>query len=51
MNINEYIQSGTLESYVLGTTTEAETLVVDQLAKEHNSIQAEINQIQAVLEN
>lgn len=51
MNIHEYIQSGTLESYVLGTTTEAETVVVEQLAKEHDSIQSELTQIQKVLEN
>lgn len=50
MNINEYIESGMLESYVLGTTTPSEAVEVERLAKENPNLQSEINKIQNTLE-
>lgn len=50
MNSNEYIASGMLENYVLGTTTPSETMEVERLAKENPTLQSEINKIQHTLE-
>ena len=50
MNINEYISSGVLEQYVLGTISEEELLVVEQMADTHQEVKEEILSISYVLE-
>ena len=50
MNINEYILSGVLEQYVLGTISEEELLVVEQMAAKHPEIKEEILSISYALE-
>ncbi|MDX2303149.1 MAG: anti-sigma factor [Microscillaceae bacterium] len=42
MNIREYIESGIIESYVLGATSPEENEEVEKLAKNHPEIQMEI---------
>ena len=49
-NINNFIQSGILESYVLGTTTEAEALEVEQMASAHAEVRAELEAVSLSLE-
>jgi mannose-6-phosphate isomerase-like protein (cupin superfamily) len=44
-NIDDYINSGILEMYVLGDTDTAETIKIEQLAVEHPEIRNEINSI------
>lgn len=51
MNIQEYIESGILESYVLGATTQAESIEVERLAEEYPAIQFELMALQGTLEN
>jgi len=50
MNIQEYIESGILESYVLGSTTAEEAEVVEQLAQAYPIIQLEIDAIRDSVE-
>ncbi len=50
MDIQEYISSGILESYVLGFCTQAEAEEVERLMIEHVSIREEIRAIQETLE-
>ena len=42
MNIKEYIESGIIESYVLGATTPEENEEIEQLAQQYPEIQLEI---------
>jgi mannose-6-phosphate isomerase-like protein (cupin superfamily) len=51
LNINNYIKSGVLEEYVLGTLTDKERLKVEALAVEYSEIKAEINAIENSIEN
>ena len=50
MNIEEYISSGVLESYVLGELSASEIQEVEQMAAKHSEIKEEINQIELSLE-
>jgi len=50
MDIKEYIASGILEQYVLGTISAEELLVVEQMAANHLEIKEEILSISYVLE-
>ncbi|WP_026462417.1 cupin domain-containing protein [Adhaeribacter aquaticus] len=49
-NIAEFIESGILELYVMGSTTPEETQEVELLAAQHPEIQAEINAISTTME-
>ena len=49
MNAQEYIDSGVLELYVLGTLSEEEEREVEKRAAEHPEIEAEIQAIQETL--
>lgn len=51
MNIQEYIESGILESYLLGTTNPEESAEVERLAEEYPAIQMELMDLQGTLEN
>jgi anti-sigma-K factor RskA len=51
MNIQEYIESGIIENYVLGATTAGESAEVERMALEYPDIQTEIEAIRASLEN
>jgi anti-sigma-K factor RskA len=51
MNTKEYIESGIIESYVLGATTVGESAEVEQLALEYPEIQAEIESVSNTIEN
>ena len=51
MNTKEYIESGIIESYVLGVTTVGESAEVEQLALEYSEIQAEIESVSNTIEN
>lgn len=51
MNIQEYIESGILESYLLGATTVGESIEVERLAAEYPAIQVELMALQGTLEN
>lgn len=51
MNIQEYIASGVLESYVLGLANEKEIAEVEQLAAKSPEIKAEIRAIEEALES
>jgi anti-sigma-K factor RskA len=51
MNTKEYIESGIIESYVLGVTTVGESTEVEQLALEYPEIQAEIESVSNTFEN
>jgi anti-sigma-K factor RskA len=51
MNTKEYIESGIIESYVLGVTTVGESAEVEQLALEYPEIQAEIESVSNTFEN
>jgi anti-sigma-K factor RskA len=51
MNTKEYIESGIIESYVLGVTTVGESAEVEQLALEYPEIQAEIESVSNIFEN
>lgn len=50
LDVQAYIASGILESYVLGLTTAEETAEVEQLARQHPEVQTEIASLQAALE-
>lgn len=49
MNANEVIASGLLESYVLGTASEAEVALIQKLCKQHPELLTEIEAIEAGL--
>ncbi len=51
MNIQEYIASGVLESYVLGLANEKEIAEIEQLALQSPEIKAEIRAIEDALES
>jgi anti-sigma-K factor RskA len=51
MNTKEYIESGIIESYVLGVTTVGESAEVERMALEYPEIQAEIESVSNTLEN
>lgn len=51
MNMKEYIESGIIESYVLGITTAGESAEVERLALEYPEIQAEIESVSNTFEN
>lgn len=51
MNIQEYIASGILESYVLGLANEKEIAEIEQLALQSPEIKAEIRAIEDALES
>ncbi len=50
-NIREYIDSGIIEQYVLGTASEADTARIEQLALIHPEINTEIEEITQALLN
>jgi anti-sigma-K factor RskA len=50
VDIKEYIQSGILESYVLGLTDVEETTTIDSLRREHPEVEQAINDFSALLE-
>jgi len=50
LNIQDYISSGIIEAYVLGTLSETEALDVEQMAAQHPEVKAEIIAIQEVME-
>lgn len=49
MNIEEYISSGILESYVLGITSEQENMEIEGLAVQYSEIKSEIKSIEQAL--
>ena len=51
MNTKEYIESGIIESYVLGLTTVGESAEVEQLALEYPEIQTEIESVSNTFES
>jgi anti-sigma-K factor RskA len=51
MDIKNYIESGIIESYVLGLTTAEETVEVEAMAKEHTEIKQAILDFEILLEN
>ena len=51
MDIKSYIESGIIESYVLGLTTAAETAEVEAMANEHSEIKQAILDFEILLEN
>jgi len=51
MNIQEYIESGILESYLLGVTNPAESAEVERLLEEYPALQIELTALQGTLEN
>jgi len=51
MDIKSYIESGIIESYVLGLTTTAETAEVEAMANEHSEIKQAILDFEILLEN
>ena len=50
MDINQYIESGALELYVLGKLSPEDSRTVEQLADVHPEVAAEIDRIEGVLE-
>lgn len=50
LDVQAYIASGILESYVLGLTTAQETAEVEQLAQQHPEIQSELTSLRSALE-
>jgi len=50
MNIKEWINSGIIESYVLGDLSEAEANEVETLAERHPEVKAEISETEMALE-
>ncbi len=50
MNIQEYIESGIIELYVMNVLTEAEQAEVEVLARQYPDIQLEIEEVQSVLQ-
>lgn len=51
MNTKEYIESGILESYVLGITPVGESAEVERMASEHPEVEIELEAIRGTLEN
>ena len=51
MNTKEYIESGVLESYVLGITTAEESAEVERMFAEHPEVEIELEAIRGTLEN
>lgn len=51
MNIQEYIQSGIIESYVLGLASTEEINEIDRLRKEHLEVEKAIDYFSILLEN
>ncbi|MDZ7899573.1 MAG: anti-sigma factor [Arcicella sp.] len=51
MNTKEYIESGILESYVLGITTAGESAEVERMASEHPEVEIELEAVRGTLEN
>jgi anti-sigma-K factor RskA len=51
MNTKEYIESGILESYVLGITTVGESAEVERMVSEHPEVEMELEAIRGTLEN
>ncbi|MFN8354320.1 MAG: anti-sigma factor [Spirosomataceae bacterium] len=51
MNIKEYIESGLLESYVLGFASSAEMADVEQAIAQYPELKAEVEALQATLED
>jgi mannose-6-phosphate isomerase-like protein (cupin superfamily) len=49
--VKEYIESGILESYILGITDPAESAQVEQMAAAYDEIRVEINMISQSIEN
>ncbi|WP_417592307.1 anti-sigma factor domain-containing protein [Owenweeksia hongkongensis] len=50
MNTKEYIESGVIETYVLGMLTDAEASEVKQMAQKHPEVQQAIDEMRASLE-
>lgn len=50
MNIEEYISSGILESYVLGETSDSENALISCLVKTNSNVAAELKSIQEIQE-
>lgn len=50
MDIKEYILSGILEQYVLGTISKEESLKVEQVAAMHSEVRKEIEEISKAIE-
>ncbi len=50
MDIKEYISSGILEQYVLGTISKEESLQVEKIATMHTEVQKEIEEISKAIE-
>lgn len=50
LDVQAYIASGILESYVLGLTSAAEAAEVERLARQHPEIQTELDSLRAALE-
>lgn len=50
MNIQEYIESGIIELYVMNTLPESEMADVEAMARQYPDIQAEIEEVQAVMQ-
>ncbi len=51
MDIQTFIQSGLLESYILGQCTADELVLVERMAVEHPEVRAELESIETALEN
>ena len=51
MTTKEYIESGILESYVLGITTAGESAEVERMVSEHPEVEIELEAIRGTLEN
>ena len=49
MNVEQIISSGLLESYVLGITTDEETLLVQEMCAKHPELNKEIESIETLL--
>jgi anti-sigma-K factor RskA len=50
MNIKEYIESGIIELYVMNALPENEKAEVEAMARQHPDIQAEIDEVQAIMQ-
>lgn len=51
MHVNEYIESGIIESYVLGLANEQEAAELEQLATTYSEIKSAINRFETEMEN
>lgn len=50
VNINDYIRSGMIESYVLGLATDEEAKEVEAMAASHDEVRAAIDEFSKILE-